>query len=77
MCKTSEADKLREELGKTRRNLREVKYLLTINEEELVNEKVKRAQAQKREQRALAKNPEILNKMVALLHKSSKTLNNR
>ena len=65
MCKTSEADKLREELGKTRRNLREVKYLLTINEEELVNEKVKRAQAQKREQRALAKNPEILNKMVA------------
>ena len=77
MCKTSEADKLREELGKTRRNLREVKYLLTINEEELVNEKVKRAQAQKREQRALAKNPEILNKMVAFLHKSSKTLNNR
>ena len=47
-CNISESDKLREELGKSRRRLREIKYLLEINEKELKDEKLLRAQAENR-----------------------------
>lgn len=44
---TGEADKLRDELGKSRRRIREIKYLLEINEKELKDEKINRVKAEK------------------------------
>ena len=47
ICNTTETDKLRDELGKSRRRVREIKYLLEINEKELKDERVQRVKIEK------------------------------